>query len=90
MDIDMMQIAKLCKIKIDDEVAEKIKTNISKILKSVEDLPIFDKNENFFNPNNIMTLRDDDVKNQEFTRDDILKNAPKIKAGCVVVPKEID
>lgn len=90
MDIDMMQIAKLCKIKIDDEVAEKIKANISKILKSVEDLPNFDKNENFFNPNNIMTLRDDDVKNQEFTRDDILKNAPKIKAGCVVVPKEID
>lgn len=90
MNIDMIHLAKLCKIKIDNGLSEKIKTDISKILKSVNDLPNFDKNESFFNPNNIMSLRDDSVTEQEFTRDDILKNAPKIKAGCVVVPKEID
>ncbi len=89
MNIDMIHLAKLCKIKIDNKLSEKIKNDISKILKSVEDLPNFDKNESFFDPNNIMTLRDD-VAKQEFTRDDILKNAPKVKAGCAVVPKEID
>lgn len=90
MNIDMIHLAKLCKIKIDNELSEKIKTDISKILKSVDDLPNFNENESFFNPKNIMSLRDDEVKSQEFTRDDILKNAPKIKAGCVVVPKEIE
>lgn len=90
MNIDMLHLAKLCKIKIDDELSEKIKMDISKILKSVEDLPNFDKHESFFDPNNIMTLRDDKVTKQEFTRDDILKNATKTKAGCAVVPKEID
>lgn len=89
MNIDMIHLAKLCKIKIDNKLSEKIKNDISKILKSVEDLPNFDKNESFFDPNNIMSLRDDVIK-QEFTRDDILKNAPKVKAGCAVVPKEID
>ncbi len=88
--MDIMHLAKLCKIKIDDELAEKIKIDISKILKSVEDLPNPNKNDSFFNPDNIMTLRNDNAKGQEFTRDDILKNAPQIKAGCAVVPKEID
>lgn len=90
MNIDIMHLAELCKIKIDDELANKIKNDVSKILKSVEDLPNPSEDESFFNPNNIMTLRNDDVKDQEFTRDDILKNAPQIKAGCAVVPKEID
>lgn len=90
MNIDIVHLAELCKIKIDDELAKKIKNDISKILKSVEDLPNPSEGESFFNPNNIMTLRNDDVKDQEFTRDDILKNAPQIKAGCAVVPKEID
>lgn len=90
MNIDMIHLAKLCKIKIDNKLSEKIKTDISKILKSVEALPNFDENESFFDPNNIMILRNDEAKSQEFTRDDILKNAPKIKAGCAVVPKEID
>lgn len=90
MNIDIVHLAELCKIKIDDELAKKIKNDISKILKSVEDLPNPSEDESFFNPNNIMTLRNDNVKNQEFTRNDILKNAPQIKAGCAVVPKEID
>lgn len=90
MNIDMIHLAKLCKIKIDNELAKKIEADISKILKSVDDLPNFDKNESFFDPNNIMTLRNDEAIKQEFTRDDILKNAPQTKAGCAVVPKEIE
>lgn len=90
MNMDIMHLAKLSKIKIDDKLAEKIKTDISKILKSVDDLPNPDEKDSFFNLDNIMTLRNDEVKDQEFTRNDILKNAPQIKAGCAVVPKEID
>ncbi|MEG0895322.1 MAG: Asp-tRNA(Asn)/Glu-tRNA(Gln) amidotransferase subunit GatC [Oscillospiraceae bacterium] len=36
-----------------------------------------------------MELREDVVENK-FKRDEILKNAPQIKAGCIVVPKVIE
>ena len=90
MDIDIMQIAKLCRIKIDSDVEKKTKANLKKIIESIKDLPEFDENENFFNPESIMPLREDVAKNCGFDRNDILKNAPRVKAGCVVVPKKID
>lgn len=90
MDIEIMQIAKLSRIKIDGAVAKKVEANLNRIIQSIKDLPEFDKNENFFNPENVMQLRADVVKDFGFDRNDILKNAPQVKAGCVVVPKKID
>ena len=90
MDIEIMKIAKLSRIKIDGAVAKKFEANLNRIIQSIKDLPEFDKNENFFNPENVMQLRDDVVKDLGFDRNDMLKNAPQVKAGCVVVPKKID
>ena len=90
MDIEIMQIAKISRIKIDGAVAKKVEANLNRIIQSIKDLPEFDKNENFFNPENVMQLRADVVKDFGFDRNDILKNAPQVKAGCVVVPKKID
>ena len=90
MDIEIMQIAKLSRIKIDGAVAKKVEANLNRIIQSIKDLPEFGKNENFFNPENVMQLRADVVKDFGFDRNDILKNAPQVKAGCVVVPKKID
>ena len=90
MDIETMKIAKLSRIKIDGAVAKKVEANLNRIIQSIKDLPEFDKNENFFNPENVMQLRADVVKDFGFDRNDILKNAPQVKAGCVVVPKKID
>ncbi len=90
MDIEIMKIAKLSRIKIDGAVAKKVEANLNRIIQSIKDLPEFDKNENFFNPDNVMPLRADVVKDFGFDRNDMLKNAPQVKAGCVVVPKKID
>ncbi len=90
MDIEIMQIAKLSRIKIDGAVAKKVEANLNRIIQSIKDLPEFDQNENFFNPENVMQLRADVVKDFGFDRNDMLKNAPQVKAGCVVVPKKID
>ncbi len=90
MDIEIMKIAKLSRIKIDAAVAKKFEANLNRIIQSIKDLPEFDKNENFFNPENVMQLRADVVKDFGFDRNDMLKNAPQVKAGCVVVPKKID
>ncbi len=90
MDIEIMKIAKLSRIKMDGAVAKKVEANLNRIIQSIKDLPEFDKSENFFNPDNVMPLRADVVKDFGFDRNDMLKNAPQVKAGCVVVPKKID
>ena len=90
MDIDMEKIAKLSRIEIDGTVAKKVEKNLNRVIQSIKDLPEFDENEKFFNPENVMQLRDDVVKDCGLDRNDMLKNAPRVKAGCVVVPKKID
>ena len=39
---------------------------------------------------NAMELRKDSLEECGISRDEILKNAPKVVAGCVVVPKTVD
>lgn len=90
MDIDIMRMAKLSRIEIDGAVAKKVEKNLNRVIQNIKDLPEFDENEKFFNPENVMQLRDDVVKDCGLDRDDMLKNAPQVKAGCVVVPKKID
>ena len=89
MDIDIMRMAKLSRIEIDGAVAKKVEKNLNRVIQNIKDLPEFDENEKFFNPENVMQLRDDVVKDCGLDRDDMLKNAPQVKAGCVVVPKKL-
>lgn len=90
MDIDIKKIAKLCKIKVEDDIAQKTKNDLIKIINSIKDLPILNNNDDFLDSSDPMVLRKDVIKDKQFTREEILKNAPCLHAGCVVVPKEID
>ena len=39
---------------------------------------------------NPMTLREDVAVQNKFSRDELLKNAPEVQAGCLVVPKTVE
>lgn len=89
MQIDIDHIAKLSRLKIHENEREKMQTTMESIIHMVEKLPDIDSFDTLLDPDNAMTLRKDVVK-QEFKRDELLKNAPKVQAGCVVVPKVVD
>ena len=40
-------------------------------------------------PDHPMTMRQDEAENT-FRRDELLKNAPQVQAGCVVVPRIVE
>lgn len=89
MDINVKHLAKLSRIKISSEDEIKFQKQISDIVGMVEKLPMLSDDKNLVDKSNVMELRKDIVENN-YKRDEILKNAPKVKAGCVVVPKVID
>ena len=89
MDIDIRHIAKLSRLKIDDSELEGYEKEMSQIIAMVEAMPDI-QDELTVDPENAMTLRADEIGENKPSRDEILKNAPKIVAGCVVVPKTVD
>lgn len=89
MEIDIRHIAKLSRLKIDDSELPKYEKEMSDIIAMVEAMPDID-DELTVDPNNAMTLREDVIGENKFSRNEILKNAPKTVAGCVVVPKTVD
>lgn len=89
MDIDIRHIAKLSRLKIDDSELAGYEKEMSQIIAMVEAMPDIE-DELTVDPDNAMTLRADEIGENKPSRDEILKNAPKIVAGCVVVPKTVD
>lgn len=89
MDIDIRHIAKLSRLKIDDSELSGYEKEMSDIIAMVEALPDIN-DELTVDLDNAMTLRADEVADKKIPRDEILKNAPKTVAGCVVVPKTVD
>ena len=90
MKIDIRHIAKLSRLKVNDEEVQKFENQMLDIIDMVEKLPdISVENGALLDPLNPMTLREDTV-HHEFRRDDILKNAPQVQAGCIVVPKVVE
>ena len=59
------------------------------IVAMVEKLPDIDASGALIDPDNPMEMRKD-VPEKKFTRDELLKNAPEVQAGCIVVPKVVD
>ena len=55
----------------------------------VEQLPPMEDAGIGLDPEHPMQLRKDEVK-PSMKRDEILKNAPQMQAGCVVVPKTVE
>ncbi len=89
MKVDIMHIAKLSRLKIEEEQIPKFEKDVENILSMVQNLPELDDNGALIDPDNPMTLREDKAE-QNFKRDELLKNAPATKAGCVVVPKVVE
>ena len=89
MEIDIRHIAKLSRLKISDDELSVYEKEMGDIIAMVEAMPEI-SDELTVDPDNAMNLRQDEITPQKFSRDEILKNAPKTVAGCVVVPKTVD
>ncbi|MEG1621239.1 MAG: Asp-tRNA(Asn)/Glu-tRNA(Gln) amidotransferase subunit GatC [Oscillospiraceae bacterium] len=88
MTIDIKHIAKLAKLKIEENQIEKLENEMKDILKMVENLPEIEGSLKI-DENNVMELREDIVLTS-LKRDEVLANAPKKQAGCIVVPKTVE
>ncbi len=89
MNIDIKHIAKLSRLRIDDSELAGYEKEMNDIIAMVESMPDI-KDELTVDPQNVMALRPDEEIGEKIPRDEILKNAPKVVAGCVVVPKTVD
>lgn len=89
MKIDIKHIAKLSRLKVSENEIEKFEKDMENIVSMIENLSELNDTGSLLDKNNSMTLRED-VAHNEFKRDELLKNAPQLKAGCVVVPKVVE
>ncbi len=89
MKIDIKRIAKLSRLRIDDAEAESYENEMKNIIAMVERMPEI-TDELTIDANNVMTLRPDELSSERISRDVMLLNAPKVVAGCVVVPKTVE
>ncbi len=89
MNIDIRYISKLARIKIEDDKLEKFEKDMQSIVDMVENLPEINE-ELTIDRNNAMRLREDVAETNKFTREELMKNAPMVQAGCLVVPKTVE
>lgn len=89
MNINMKHVAKLARLRIPEEQVEKFEKEMNDIVGMIENLPELSDRTIGLDENYPMRLREDEIK-PSFKRDEILKNAPKTQAGCIVVPKTVE
>lgn len=89
MNIDIKHIAKLSRLHVDENDIAKFETQMQNIVNMVEQLPDID-DEMVLDANNPMKLREDKAVTNKFSRQELMQNAPKVKAGCLVVPKTVE
>lgn len=89
MKIDIKHIAKLSRLKVDDSEIEKFEKDMENIVSMIENLSDLEDTGSLLDKDNSMVLREDVAQNN-FKRDELMQNAPEIKAGCVVVPKVVE
>ena len=89
MNIDIKHIAKLARLRIEDDQLDKIESEMENIVGMVEKLPDI-QDEMTLDPDNPMILRKDVAVQDKFTRQEHMQNAPQVKAGCLVVPKTVE
>lgn len=88
METDIKKIAKLSRLAIEPEREEKFQKDMQNIIEMVERLPEMETVDLSPKVEDTMTLREDVVE-PSLPRDEVLKNAPQVAAGCVVVPKTV-
>lgn len=89
MNIDIKHIAKLARLKISDDELSKFEGEMQNIVNMVENLPDID-DELVLDEKNPMILRKDKAVSDKYTRQELMANAPQVKAGCLVVPKTVE
>ena len=89
MNIDSKHIAKLARLRIEDDQLDKFESEMENIVGMVEKLPDI-QDEMTLDPDNPMILRKDVAVQDKFTRQELMQNAPQVKAGCLVVPKTVE
>lgn len=89
MKIDIKHIAKLSRLRIEDDKLEKFEKDMESIVNMVDRLPDVEGALDL-NPKDTMTLREDKAVTDKFKREELLKNAPEVQAGCLVVPKTVE
>ena len=87
--IDIKHIAKLSRLRIEDDKLEKFEKDMESIVNMVDRLPDVEGTLDL-NPKDTMTLREDKAVTDKFKREELLKNAPEVQAGCLVVPKTVE
>ncbi len=90
MAIDVKHLAKLARLRIEDEKLASFEKDMENIVNMVEQMPQVEGDASGLYPDNPMKLREDVCVTDKFTRAEILANAPKMQAGCVVVPKTVE
>lgn len=89
MNIDIQHIAKLSRLSIPPEKAEKFQREMENIVAMVEKLPAVEGQTLDVDPADRMELRKDEIR-PSLRREVVLQNAPKAVAGCIVVPKTVE
>ena len=89
MNIDIKHIAKLARLRIEDDQLDKFESEMENIVGMVEKLPDI-QDEMTLDPDNPMILRKDVAVQDKFTRQELMQHAPQVKAGCLVVPKTVE
>lgn len=87
--IDIKHIAKLARLEIADDELETFEKQMRDIVSMVEKLPDI-SDELRPDPEAAMKLRSDVAESGKFTREQLMRNAPAVKAGCLVVPKTVE
>ncbi|HEX2938035.1 MAG TPA: Asp-tRNA(Asn)/Glu-tRNA(Gln) amidotransferase subunit GatC [Ruminiclostridium sp.] len=88
-DIDIRHIAKLARLHVEENEIAKFEKEMGEIVGMVENLPEFTDTKLPLNKEDAMKLRDDEVRDS-MKREEIIKNAPAVEAGCISVPKIVE
>ncbi len=90
MSIDVQHLAKLARLRIEDDKLAKFEKDMESIVAMVEQLPEVSGDASGLDPEHPMKLRGDVEGTDKLSRNELLANAPKMQAGCVVVPKTVE
>ena len=86
MDINIKRIAELAMLEINEDESQKISAEMAEMINMVSDLPeLCSEQCNAIE----MELREDEVISSEYSRDELLMNAPETNSGCFSVPRTV-